>query len=177
MNRNVEYFHKKLLLFSINALEKNVWQFAINNNNCQLAGCAVEPPIVTSQYVSLHISKALFQQFLQRESLSRYSFDLRLRAPECTRKWLNHRISNSLAIVSPLSANPPCCSSFAFNDSAVLREQQDNRTKSYRNCKWRTVTAAVSQRIIDCLISFLVNYGERIFERKIILRYENAWAH
>jgi len=130
MNRNVEYFHKKLLLFSINALEKNVWQFAINNNNCQLAGCAVEPPIVTSQYVSLHISKALFQQFLQRESLSRYSFDLRLRAPECTRKWLNHRISNSLAIVSPLSANPPRA---AARLPSMTRQFCENNRTTVRN--------------------------------------------
>jgi len=33
----------------------------------------------------------------------------------------------------------------------------------------------MSQRIIDDrLISFLVDYGKRIFERKIILRYEDA---
>lgn len=62
---------------------------------------------------------------------------------------------DSIAIVGK---SPACCSSFAFNDSAVLREQQDNRTKSYRNCKWRTVTAAVSQRVVDDrLISFLVH--------------------
>lgn len=83
---------------------------------------------------------------------------------------------DSIAIVGK---SPACCSSFAFNDSAVLREQQDNRTKSYRNCKWRTVTAAVSQRVVDDrLISFSVHgYGERVFEWKIIPKYENARAH
>lgn len=83
---------------------------------------------------------------------------------------------DSIAIVGK---SPACCSSFAFNDSAVLREQQDNRTKSYRNCKWRTVTAAVSQRVVDDrLISFLVHgYGERVFEWKIIPKYENARTH
>jgi len=109
----------------------------INNNNCQLVGCAVKPWIVTLYFairVSLHTSKALFQQFLRRESLSRCTFDLLRAHRNAHRKWLNHRVSNSLVMVSPLSANPPRAAARLPSMTLLFcREQQDSRTKSYRN--------------------------------------------
>lgn len=108
---------------------KNVQQFLLLitiNVRLQDALSNLQSSRRTSQYVSLYISKALFQQFFHRESLSRYSFDLRLRAPECARKWLNHRVSNSLAIVSPFSANPP--RAVARLPSMTRQFRENNRT-------------------------------------------------
>lgn len=84
---------------------------------------------------------------------------------ECARKWLNHRVSSSqsdsIAIVG--KSDPRAAARLPANDSAVPRENnRDNRTKSYRDREWRSVTAFVSQRnhrnhrLISFLFSFTV---------------------
>lgn len=89
---------------------KNARQYAINNNNCQFRVSAVESSIITSYFairVTSYIESIISAIFAARKLVAIPVWFTTARAPECAGKWLNHRVSNSFAIVSPLSANPP----------------------------------------------------------------------
>lgn len=97
------------------AFGRYIWLFAINNNNCQFAvRSAVKPSIIapcrTSQYVSPRTYESIISAIFTARKLVAIPiwFTItRHRPRNAPGKWLHHRVSNSLAIVSPLSANPP----------------------------------------------------------------------